>query len=177
MFGNAGTTELPLMDALAGQQDRRHLVADPLLGGDLVGLARGTVKWAHEVRHLGELGVVVRRAFHDAASPPTGPVFVSIPMDVLDETGDAPVPRPSRIERGAVAGPVGELADRLIASAPGRVALVVADDAAASGAMAAVVEVAELLQAPVYGAAIHAAPPRSRRSRCSPSPASLCSCR
>lgn len=152
---NAQANGAPMV-VTAGQQDRRHLAGDPLLSGDLVGLARATVKWAHEVRTLGELGVILRRAFHDAVSSPAGPVFVSIPMDVLDEAGDVPVPRPSRIERAAVAGPVEELATRLLLGEPGRVALVAADDVAAADAVPALVEVAELLGAPVYGASLHA---------------------
>src|SRR5579864_5833154 len=44
---NARANGTPLV-VTAGNADRRHLIADPLLSGDLVGLARGTVKWAHE---------------------------------------------------------------------------------------------------------------------------------
>src|SRR5256714_14246364 len=52
---NARANRAPLV-VTAGQQDRRHLVADPLLSGDLVGIAGPVCKWAHEVRHAGELG-------------------------------------------------------------------------------------------------------------------------
>src|SRR5689334_2913740 len=87
---NAQANQTPLV-VTAGQQDERHLVADPLLSGPLVELAGGTVKWGHEVRTAGELGTVLRRAFHDAGNPPAGPVFVSLPMDQLDQdAGDAP---------------------------------------------------------------------------------------
>src|SRR2546423_14255841 len=89
----------PPLVVTAGNADRRHLVADPLLSGDLVGLARGVSKWGHEVRHSGELGTVLRRAFNDAANPPAGPVFVAIPQDVLDEEGEAPVPAKSDVVR------------------------------------------------------------------------------
>src|SRR5437660_6982830 len=75
---NARANGTPLV-VTAGNADRRHLVADPMLSGDLVGLAAGTMKWGHEVRHEGELGTVLRRAFLDAATPPAGPVFVAIP--------------------------------------------------------------------------------------------------
>lgn len=55
---NAAAARTPMV-VTAGQQDRRHLIAEPLLSGDLVGLARPLVKWAHEVRSLGELGVAL----------------------------------------------------------------------------------------------------------------------
>src|SRR5207247_9717249 len=51
---NARVIGTPLV-VTAGNADRRHLVADPLLSGDLVGLARGVSKWGHEARHSGEL--------------------------------------------------------------------------------------------------------------------------
>ena len=63
----------------------------------------------------------MRRAFHDAASPPAGPVFVSLPMSMLDEEGDLPVPPPSEIERRAVPSALDELAD-LLTEPAGRVA-------------------------------------------------------
>src|SRR4051794_25702528 len=76
---SAGANQSPLV-VTAGQQDERHLVADPLLSGDLTGIAASVSKWTHEVRHVDDLGVVLRRSFGDAQSPPAGPVFVSIPM-------------------------------------------------------------------------------------------------
>src|SRR5512134_908961 len=73
----------------AGQQDERQLAADPLLSGPLTELAAPTCKWSHEVRSLGELGTILRRAFQDAVKPPAGPVFASLRMDILERTGDA----------------------------------------------------------------------------------------
>ena len=81
---SAQANQTPLV-VTAGQQDYRHIVTDPLLAGDLTGLARSVSKWVHEVRTAGELGTILRRAFHDAMSPPAGPVFVSIPMDLLED--------------------------------------------------------------------------------------------
>src|SRR3954447_7873450 len=119
---NAVANRAPMV-VTAGNADRRHLVADPLLSGDLVGLVRGTVKWGHEVRHPEELGTVLRRAFNDAATPPAGPVFVAIPQDILDQPSAAPVPPPSSIHRDAVAGGLDELAALLSEPAPGRLAI------------------------------------------------------
>ena len=151
---NAQANRTPLV-VTAGQQDRRHIVADPLLAGDLVGLARPVSKWVHEVRTLGELGTVMRRAFHDAATAPSGPVFVSIPMDMLDEHGAAPVPSPSTIDRRSVPGDLDALVDLLAATPPGKLGIVVGDAVAASGAVPALVPVAEALGAPVHGAPLH----------------------
>jgi benzoylformate decarboxylase len=147
---NAKSANTPIV-VTAGQQDYRHIITDPLLTGDLVGIAAATVKWTHEVRTLGEFGTVLRRAFHDAASPPSGPVFVSLPMNVMDEIGPAPVPPPSRIERRAVGGGLTELANLLANTPVGRLAIVVGDEVTASGGTDALVAVAETLGATVHG--------------------------
>ena len=149
---NAMAARVPLV-ITAGQQDYRHIVADPFLAGNLVGLATPVVKWAQEVRTLAELGTVLRRAFHDASSVPAGPVFVSLPMNMLSELGLAPVPSPSRLERRAVGSGLDELADLLSAAAPDRVAIVIDSTITASGAAAALVDLAEALGVRVHGAA------------------------
>lgn len=139
----------------AGQQDRRHLVTDPLLSGDLTGLARAVSKWQHEVRHVGELAVVLRRAFKDAETPPAGPVFVSLPMDMLEDETDSPVPAKSTIDRGTVAGGLAEAAELLAECAPGELAMVVGDEISHSEALEEAVAVAEALGCPVFGAPLY----------------------
>lgn len=155
-LSNAMANRTPMV-VTAGQQDRRHLLAEPILSGDLCGLAGATTKWQHEVRHLGELAPVLRRAFLSAATAPGGPVFVSIPMDVLDEQGDVDVAPPSRLERSAVAGGLEELAGLLAEAAPGGLAIVVGDEVAAGGpgAVTEMVALAETLGARVHGAPLY----------------------
>jgi benzoylformate decarboxylase len=58
---NSRSANTPIV-VTAGQQDYRHIITDPLLTGDLVGIAAAVSKWTHEVRTLGELGTVLRRA-------------------------------------------------------------------------------------------------------------------
>jgi len=148
---NAQTIGTPLV-VTAGQQHYGHIEADPLLAGDLVGLARPVSKWAHEVRTLRELGTILRRAFHDAASPPAGPVFVSLPMSTLDEEGDVAVPEPSRIERRTIAASYDGLAELLTATPVGKLAIVAGKEVGTSGAVQPLTELAEALGAPIYGA-------------------------
>jgi benzoylformate decarboxylase len=150
---NARSNRTPLV-VTAGQQDYRHIVTDPLLSGPLVELAAGTVKWGHEVRTPGELGTVLRRAFHDADHPPAGPVFVSLPMDHLEQEA-GPTPPPSAIRTDSTAGGLEELADLLTAPDVGRVAIVVGDAVPAASAVASAVALAEALGAPVHGAPLH----------------------
>src|SRR5580658_10654908 len=100
---NASVSQTPLV-VTAGQQDSRHTITDPLLFGDLVQLARPAVKWAQEVLHADQLPVLVRRAFNDAQAAPTGPVFLSLPMDVMEEMSGIGIGAPSAIDRRPVAG-------------------------------------------------------------------------
>lgn len=144
---NAAAAGTPLV-VTAGQQDRRHLIAEPLLSGDLAGLARPLVKWSHEVRHAEELGVALRRAFRLAAAPPTGPVFLSLPMDVLGQPAPAPPPPRSRVDDAPLPGSLTELADLLAAAE--RPALVCGDELARAGGLEAAAELAETLGAPAF---------------------------
>ncbi|GGN59651.1 hypothetical protein GCM10011579_024060 [Streptomyces albiflavescens] len=63
-----------LLVVMAGQQDRRHLQQDPMLSGDLIGLARPAAKAALDLQHARDLPLAVRRAFALAVRPPAGPV-------------------------------------------------------------------------------------------------------
>jgi benzoylformate decarboxylase len=151
---NAQQQNSPLV-VTAGQQHYGHIEADPLLSGDLVGIARSVSKWTHEIRTLRELGTYLRRAFHDAASAPRGPVFLSLPMSTLDEDGAPEPPAPTPIERATTAGALDDVADLLTSVPVGSVAIVVGDEVAQSGGVTAMIEVAEILGAPVYPTPLH----------------------
>ncbi|MFG2791673.1 thiamine pyrophosphate-binding protein [Streptomyces sp. NPDC048419] len=88
---NARRPRAPLVVA-AGQQDGRHLQQDPTLSGDLIGLATPAVKAVFDIRHARDLPPALRRAFALAIRPPAGPVFLSLPMDVLGEDIEVEVP-------------------------------------------------------------------------------------
>ena len=84
-------SETPLV-VTAGQQDTRHLMTEPWLSGDLVALAEPVTKWAKELRRGEDVGQALRRAFAIARTPPAGPVFLSLPMDILDQEVSGPTP-------------------------------------------------------------------------------------
>jgi benzoylformate decarboxylase len=72
----------------AGQQDRRHLLAEPFLASRAVETVRPYVKWAYEPTRAEDVPSAIARGFYLATQPPMGPVFISIPMD--DWTHDCP---------------------------------------------------------------------------------------
>jgi benzoylformate decarboxylase len=81
---NAMRDHTPMV-VMAGQQSKRLLAQDPPLAGDTVEMSRRVVKWSWEISNALELPTVLRRAFSLARRPPAGPVFLSLPKDVLDE--------------------------------------------------------------------------------------------
>jgi benzoylformate decarboxylase len=212
IFGNPGTTELPLMDALAAERELRYILAlqeapavgmadgyaqasgecvmvnlhaapglgnglgmlydaqkagspllvtagqheqrfnftEPLLWADLPTIARPFVKWSEEVRRLEDLPRAIHRAVKTALAPPMGPVFLSLPGDILTDSADLDLGAPSRVAKGirgdasAVA-----LAGAIIAKASSPV--IFAGDAVPEGdALRELVAFAEVLGAPVY---------------------------
>lgn len=147
---NSHVSGTPLV-VTAGQQDSRHAITDPLLFGDLVAIADPVVKWAREVTNADQLAVLLRRAFHDCGAAPSGPVFLSLPMDVMEAMTAAPAGEVSTIDHRAVAGSLESLADRLAGVAPGRLALIAGDEIDSSDASAQAVALADALAAPVYG--------------------------
>ncbi len=147
---NASVSGTPLV-VTAGQQDSRHSITDPLLFGDLTQIASPAVKWAQEVHSAAQLPILIRRAFEDCAAAQSGPVFLSLPMDVMEEMTTIPVPPHSNIDRRPVAGSLDLLADELAAIEPGKIMIVAGDEISNHDAAPEVVALAEMLGAPVFG--------------------------
>jgi benzoylformate decarboxylase len=212
MFGNPGTTELPLMDAFAGERDIRYVLAlqeapamgmadgyaqasgqlacvnlhaapglgnamgmlydaqkagapiivtagqheqrfnftEPLLWADLPVVARPFVKWSEEVRRLSDLPRAIHRAAKTALAPPTGPVFLSLPGDILTDSEDLDLGHPTRVASG-IRGDATAIAEAAKLMARAKSPVIIAGDAVPQGnALAELVAFAEALAAPVY---------------------------
>lgn len=134
----------------AGQQDTRLRLRGPVLGHDLVAMAAPVTKWSVQVERADEMADIIRRAIKIANDPPAGPVFVALPIDVMEqETELGPLP-PSPLYRAPWVDTAGleSLAARLgAAKSP---AIVVGDDVARAHASAAVMAVAESTGAEVW---------------------------
>jgi benzoylformate decarboxylase len=130
-------SETPLV-VTAGQQDTRHLSSEPWLSGDLVALASPAMKWAGEARRGADVGKMLRRAFAIARTPPCGPVFLSLPMDVLGEEASEPAPPRSAPARLGPSPDATALAEALASYGPEDVVVVLGDDLAPSAADALV---------------------------------------
>lgn len=150
MLYDAARGHTPLV-VYAGQSDTRTLVHEPLLSGDLVALAAPVCKWAAEARYAADVPQLLRRAMKVAAEPPQGPVFLSLPMDVLDQEAEVTLTPTSytRWQSRPAADAVRQAAHLLTGAR--RPAVVVGDQIALSGAQTQVTALAELLGAPIFG--------------------------
>jgi benzoylformate decarboxylase len=212
MFGNPGTTELPLMDALAAEHELRYVLAlqeapamgmadgyaqasgqcavinlhaapglgnalgmlydaqkanspilvtagqheqrfnftEPLLMGDLPTIARPFVKWSDEVRRLEDLPRAIHRAVKTALAPPMGPVFLSLPGDILTDSADIDLGAPSRVATG-IRGDITAIGQAAAVIARAKSPVIVAGDCVPQGnALQELVAFAEAVGAPVY---------------------------
>jgi benzoylformate decarboxylase len=120
-------------------------------GKDLVGLTRQFTKWSAEVYRADRIPEVLNRAFKVAASPPTGPVYLALPCNLLGEVIDvqSSAPERSRVVPRIAADPEA-LADaaRLLAQAK-RPLIVAGSGIAKAGAIEELIKFAELIAAPV----------------------------
>ena len=85
----------------AGQQEQGHGLMEPMLYDSLVPIAAPLVKWAIEVTRLQDLPRIVHRAAKVALTPPTGPVFISLPGDILNQEMPLDLGSPTRIDTTA----------------------------------------------------------------------------
>lgn len=79
----------------AGQYEQGYGLTEPLLYEPLVRLADPLVKWAVEVERAQDLPRILHRAAKIALTPPCGPVFISLPGSILDETVDIDFGQPT----------------------------------------------------------------------------------
>ena len=131
----------------AGNKDMSELAQGRT---DLAGMVRLLTKWAAEVTHPGQVPSVMRRAFNEAKTPPTGPTFVAFSANALDHEAEMEIVPSSRgYFQTAPDSDAIQDAARILASAS-RPIMIVEDRVAQSGAISEAVRVAELLGAEVY---------------------------
>lgn len=149
MLYNAFREGTPLL-VTAGQQDRRLRFEEPILGGDMVAVARPWTKWSAEIDRVEDVPVAVRRAVQTALTPPTGPVFLSLPIDVQTQRSDrldlTPIRLPDTRVRPPEAAVTAAASVLLSASRPG---ILAGSRMTERNAMQPLARLAELLGAPV----------------------------
>src|SRR5260221_7397601 len=134
----------------AGQQEQGHGLTEPLLYGPLVKMAEPLVKWAVEVTRLEDLPRIVRRAAKIATTPPTGPVFISLPGDILNAEAGIELGRSTRVDTRVK--PSDEALQALVARVlkSERPAIIAGDEIVKSDALQEPASLAATLACPAY---------------------------
>jgi len=146
---NAKFTGTPMI-LTAGQQEQGHGLMEPVLYGPLVQMAEPLVKWAVEVTRLEDLPRIVRRAAKIATTPPTGPVFISLPGDILNSEAGIELGRSTRVDTRV--RPSDESMQALVARIlkAQRPVIIAGDEIVKSDALKEAAAFAEGLGAPAY---------------------------
>jgi benzoylformate decarboxylase len=146
---NAKFTGTPMI-LTAGQQEQGHGLMEPVLYGPLVQMAEPLVKWAVEVTRLEDLPRIVRRAAKIATTPPTGPVFISLPGDILNSEAGIELGRSTRVDTRVK--PSDESLQALVARIlkAQRPVIIAGDEIVKSDALQEAAQLAEVLGAPAY---------------------------
>jgi len=134
----------------AGQQDTRMRMRSPLLSHDLAAMAAPVTKWSVEPASADELGPIMQRAFKIAQEHPAGPVFVALPIDVMEQESSKGASTMGNAFDAVTpdAGGIEQLQELLqAASSP---VIIAGDEVARTGAFHTLVLLAEQLGAPVY---------------------------
>jgi len=134
----------------AGQQEQGHGLKEPMLYDALVPMAQPMVKWAVEVTRVEDLPRIVRRAAKVALTPPTGPVFISLPGDILDAQAELDLGKPTRVDAATRPSDaaLARLADALLSAR--NPAFIAGHELYTSDALQEAAELAEVLGAAVY---------------------------
>lgn len=137
---------------IGGDAGVRYQAMDAQMAGDLIALAEPVTKWATMVTDSASVLRVLRRAVKIAATPPMGPVYVCLPLDVLDapmtdQVVASSLPATRVVPEAALIGQ----AARLLAGGD-RPIVFVGDGVAYSDAQEELTRVAEILGAEVWDA-------------------------
>jgi benzoylformate decarboxylase len=138
------------MVVTAGQQDTRMRLRDPVLGHDLAAIAAPVVKWSVQVETADELGPILQRAFKIANEAPAGPVFVALPINVMEQETSTPAGKPGHSFAATRPDPAGIAAMTRLLLASTKPAIVAGDDVARADAGDTLVKLAEALGASVW---------------------------
>ena len=134
----------------AGQQAQGFGITEPNLYAELPEIAAHLVKYAVEARAIADLPLLIHRAVKTALAPPSGPVFVSLPVDVLRAEAEIALGMPSRVASAGLADPAEVARAAALLSGCASPVIIAGDAIDRSQCAGALVALAEALGAPVY---------------------------
>lgn len=138
------------MVVTAGQQDTRIRLRGPVLGHDLAAMAAPVTKWSVQVERADELGPILQRAFRIAREAPAGPVFVGLPIDVMEQETSVAAGHPGTRYLNSQPDPKGIQAMAAMLLAARHPAIIAGDDIARAGANESLLRLVERVGASVW---------------------------
>jgi benzoylformate decarboxylase len=151
---NALMAGVPLL-VINGQQDSRFLIHNPVLGAPNTKLAETATKYSYEVTGIDDLAVALQRCYLQARLQPTGPVFLSIPMNFMLERTEHTTFKKTKIVEDAVPRAISDVV-RALKAVPSKKLAIVADYAVgAAHGLDALNRIATALDADIYAAPFH----------------------
>lgn len=151
---NALMSGVPLL-VINGQQDSRFLIHNPVLGAPNTQLAETATKYAYELTRTDDLSVALQRCYLQARLQPSGPVFLSIPMNFLLERTENSTFKKTLIIEDAAPRSIGDVSRALKAVPAGKLAIVCDYAVGAAHGIEAVSRLATALGADIYAAPFH----------------------
>jgi len=139
----------------AGQQDTRARLHEPVLSHNLVAMAAPVVKWSVQVETADELAPILRRAFKIANEEPAGPVFVALPINVMEQETEIAALPPDRLYAAVAPDPAGLAAMTKVLAAAVKPVIIAGDDVARKAAGPALVQLAETVGAELWHELLH----------------------
>ena len=151
---NALMAGVPVL-VINGQQDSRFLIHNPVLGAPNTRLAETATKYSYEVTSIDDLAVALQRCYLQARLQPTGPVFLSVPMNFMLDRTDHTSFKKTEIIEDAVPRSVDRVV-RILKAVPANKLAIVADYAVgAAHGIDALSCIATALGADLYAAPFH----------------------
>ena len=151
---NALMAGVPLL-VVNGQQDSRFLIHNPVLGAPNTRLAETATKYSYEVTSVDDLAVALQRCYLQARLQPTGPVFLSIPMNFMLERTAYTTFKQTRIADDAVPRSIGDVVRALKAVPSKRLAIVADYAVGAAHSLNSLSLITTALDADLYAAPFH----------------------
>jgi benzoylformate decarboxylase len=150
-LSNAYDAGTPLV-IIAGQQDSRLQWCDSLLDSEVLPMVSQHTKERWQISRANDIAIAMSRAFKEAKTPPTGPVFLVIPRDLQAQTVTSEylplshrhVPMSVRPDREYL-----KKAAQLLVAAE-QPAILAGSEVPGDDALAELTELAEILGAPVF---------------------------
>jgi len=136
---------------ITGESGAAYDSMDAQMAADLVAMARPVTKYATRVIDSRSLLRLLRRCLKMAATPPFGPVFLSVPQDILDAPNDESVLQTVVPSTRVVPEPSAIAAVAALLRGAQNPLILMGDGVAHSQAQAELVQLADVLGARVYG--------------------------